>query len=273
MPDLREICDCRVPNAEVPCRARLHQLPDGAGLAHISVNPNDLTVENLICLTQNLKSRSADWKDIVVLLFSSDEAAENFDLSGMNDERLIVDAKKARVVGSIDIGRFRRELRAMYVLDIEKHEERLSMFPFGMTSSGSAPYETRIDLPVSGTPHCQLELSARCLLALGPLYYPDGAVASKASGTVTVKGRVRQDGTVANATRLSDSVGASAGAENLLVATAVDNLKTCSFEPASRQTDLQITYSFVIDSSLEPGQAEVNVELPHRVAIRKGTPR
>ena len=60
----------------------------GEGTAHISIRPSDFTLANLLCLTEDLEKQHNDWKKVVLLFFSSDEAAQNFDASGMSDGRV-----------------------------------------------------------------------------------------------------------------------------------------------------------------------------------------
>jgi hypothetical protein len=88
----------------------------GAGAMHVWIPPSAFTVAHVACLAQTLKSQSHRWwTDVIVLFFSSEEAAEQFDASGMSDLRDVIDSS-GKVIATENIGRLRRELRALYVL-------------------------------------------------------------------------------------------------------------------------------------------------------------
>ena len=165
----------------------------GAGLVHIWIPPSEFTLTRIVCLVQTLNNQHPRWNNIVVLLFSSEEAAEYFDAGGMSDFLDVFDLT-GKLLRVENIGRFRRELRGVYVLDVDKHEHQLVITPLGL--NGGELYETRIELPVTGTPHCRLELSNRCVLALEPIKFRDEALGARVSGTVTLTGQIRRDGTV-----------------------------------------------------------------------------
>src|SRR6266498_698818 len=56
----------------------------GIGSLYIRVQAKDFKLDNLVCLTQNLREQHPEWKGATVLMFSSDEAAQQFDPSGMS---------------------------------------------------------------------------------------------------------------------------------------------------------------------------------------------
>ena len=85
---------------------------------------------------------------------------------------------------------------------------------------------------------------------------------------VTVVGRVHEDGSVTDVHTL-DGDRTAMEAPPQLVAASVDNLKTWWLEPAPRKDDVQITYSYVIDSSLPPGAPiQVSFDLPNKITMR-----
>src|SRR5580765_4098850 len=62
----------------------------GHGALHISLPPAEFTLTHLLCLTDQFSRNQTGWQDVVVLFFSSDEAAALFDASGMSDFREII---------------------------------------------------------------------------------------------------------------------------------------------------------------------------------------
>src|SRR5437879_5573398 len=52
--------------------------PEGAGSIHVWVPPERFTVERITCLAQALSSKQPTWRNVAVLIFTSEEAAENF---------------------------------------------------------------------------------------------------------------------------------------------------------------------------------------------------
>jgi hypothetical protein len=228
----------------------------GRGAVYLQIQPLDFTLANVICLLRTFKNDHPEWKDVVVLFFTSAEAAEKFDPGGMNDFRQGVDAA-GRPLWVEDISWTRRELRGLYVLDRENGEEYFSITPFGVM--GADIYNTRIDFPFDGGPHCRLEVANRCLFALDVIEYPADALTARASATVVLIGSISRDGFVQpTVVSSADAFGRSADS----------NVRTWWFEPASREDSFRITYSYEIDATLEPGESRAEFSLPDRVTIR-----
>lgn len=235
---------------------------------HISVPRGDFTIDNVLCLAETLRTQHREWKDVVVLFFSSDEAAESFDASGMADFREVVDAS-GRIVATENIGRFRKELRALSVFDVEKHEDYIEITPLGLKSG--TPYTTRIELPVTRKAHCRIELRDRCVLAMDEIAFQDEALRARVANAVTLTGHIRPDGTVADVQVVS-ARGTSGEVTDRLVAASVANLRTWWVEPAPRQDKFRITYSYLVDSSLPRGHVSVQFAMPDRITIRANPP-
>jgi hypothetical protein len=230
-------------------------------------------------VVQTLRDEQQTWRDVVLLLFSSEEAALKFDAGGMSDFRVVVDAT-GKAVDSEDIGRFRKELRGLYLLDVRHFQEYLTMTPVGL--KGGDLYDTQINFPVSASPHCRLEVSNRCVLALQPFIYPKEELKAHTSAAVTLIGAVAKDGTVSASI---DPNGAHpAIPDDPLARAALNNLMTWWLEPAASQATFQITYSYVIDPALtanridrtlsnqplaqEGGVVDVQLSLPTQITIR-----
>lgn len=222
-----------------------------SGAVHISLRPTDFTLGKLVCLARSLRRQHPTWKNVSVLMFSSEDAAVRF----VGGKMGVPD----------DLWRFDKEMRAFYSLDALRQEEYLAITPAGF--GGTEFYDTRIDLRVTATPHCRFELNARCLLALDEIAYPDEALRRKVSGKVTVTGAVTREGKLTNLT-ISDGGGRLVQADDSLGRAAIDNLKTWWLEPAQRTDGLRITFSYEIDASLpRRGQVDVQLALPGQITI------
>lgn len=243
-----------------------------AGSVYIWIPALEFTFDKVLCLSQTLNARYPQWNDIVVLFFSSEAAAARFDVSPMT---IFVEAARpdgGAVTEQIDD--FRRELRAIYAMDHAKNENYLTMTPLGLNAWGSydtEPFETKIDLPISGTPRCHTELGKRCVLALEPIRFPDQLLEARASGTVTLTGQIRREGTVADV-QVAEAVASSSLARDLLISNAVENLKTWWAEPSRNEDAFRITYTYAIDSLMPRGKLEVRFGSPQVITIRASAP-
>ncbi len=177
-------------SAAAKCRSPRFQLArdfvnyeSGRGSAHISLTPADFTLPNLVCLAQVLKAQHPDWKQVNVLMFSSQTAATGFSPGKLGPEEL---------------WQFDRQLRAFYSVDVDAREEFLAITPMGL--EGGDDYDTRLHLPPSGTPHCRLEVNDRCLLAVEPLKYQVRELREAAPGSVTLAATIGRDGRLAGIT-------------------------------------------------------------------------
>jgi TonB family protein len=231
----------------------------GTGTVSLSLRPNEVTVKNLLCVSETLKNEHPEWIDVDVFIFSSVKAAQLFN-----------------PVGPDEHGDYRRDLRAWYSLT--SNEASLTITPIGIApiaisitprgdTLGEGVYYTKIDLPLTnGEPHCRLEIIDRCLLALEAVAYPKEALTNRVSGKVTLIGTVDREGKV---TAAVGSVDGRQSTENpLLVRAALDNISTWWVEPAERQDTFQITFSYSIDAALQRGKLDVNFDLPNQISIR-----
>jgi len=230
------------------------------GALQLWVRPQEFRLDHLICLVQTLDAQHPEWRDVTLLLFSSEEAAEKFEPGGMSIFRNIIDAT-GKIVAVEDVGRFKRELRGLYVLKASTHERYLSITPLGL--EGGEAFDTKIEFPLTSQPHCRHEVDYRCLFGLEPFVYPKAALIAKMSGSVTVRGVIARDGTV-KATIVTTS---QASANDPLAKAALQNLSTWWFERADKPDSFEITYSFVIDPTLEGQHA--NDTLGDKLRVRE----
>jgi TonB family protein len=112
-------------------------------------------------------------------------------------------------------------------------------------------------------------MSGRCVLASAPIKFAEQALRERRSGTVTLTGIIDRDGTVAGVHVATASV-APVASTNQLVGDAVANVKTWWVEPASHQDRFRMTYTYLIDPSIQRGQDVVQFALPDRITIRAG---
>jgi hypothetical protein len=140
---------------------------DSAVEMQISIRVADFAPKKLVCLANSLRERYRDHKSITVYIFSSHVAAKHW---FPQQEQ----TKKSAEMGAA--------MRGAYFYDAEKHQEYVVIMPGPRKSYGGAPFETRIDLPVSKTPECRPPMAARCVLLLQDPDYPSEALKEKVSG-------------------------------------------------------------------------------------------
>jgi hypothetical protein len=229
----------------------------------ISLRLSDFAPMKLVCLATALKQSYRDRTSITILIFSSADAAKYY-MPGppIGDYGPPANAEQARIrkaTWSAD------QLHALYSYDAGKREEYVVLKPRGFHSD--QPEDTRIPLPVIGILHCRLEVAGRCLLALDQVVYADGAYETKIAASRTLAATVTRDGEVTGI-QVADDSGALSPPTDLFARAAANNLKTWILEPSPRQNTFRITYSFVIDSSLQRGQSLVQYALPNQITVR-----
>jgi hypothetical protein len=249
-------------SASAQCSApRYRKFQDTAskpgGSMNLSIRPDDATLEKLVCLAQTLQEQHPRWKSWGAFVFTSDEPAKGF----------------VPVTGSA-AGDYLPDLRAR--ANIHDGNVTLTMTPIGyanpyftvtpLGSVGETVYNTRIDLPVRGSAHCRLEVNSRCLLALEPPRYPKEALSARVSGKVALRGTAGRDGKVT--VTVEPANGRQPDESDPLVRAAFENLKSWWLEPGRRQDTFRITYSYVIDPALRPGQFDVRFDMPSQITIR-----
>jgi hypothetical protein len=224
---------------------------------HISIRPQDFAPGRLVCLAQALKSRYRNRKAIDVLIFSSPIAAKYY--------RPYEIERDGPITSPTTEGRFHdRDLHAAYTYDRDTRVEYIDLKPWG--SIVDLTPDTRIPLPLDAAPHCKQEVNGRCLLILGEMHFP-WQLGEQASGAVTVTGRIKRNGTVADL-QVVDPSGSSGESRAAFVNDALQNLKTWRFEEASHEDALHITYVWRIDTSLQPTYQETDLTLPTQVTMR-----
>jgi TonB family protein len=225
-------------------------------MMNISIGMSDFAPDRLVCLAKQLRQRYSDRKKVLIFIFSTDVAAKRY------DKPLTGDSTQTRP-------NWAAQNHAIYSLDADKGEEYLEIQPLGTGPSAvsSSDVHTRIKLPVTSPPACNLEVADRCLLALNAVNYPWDALKANISGTVTLEGVIARDGVVKQVRIVSREVHPSDSPARLVNA-AVQNLKTWRFEAASHPDSIRITYAYLIESSGVPGHVSVQFELPREVEIR-----
>lgn len=219
---------------------------------YVSINPNDFTLTNLVCIAKVLNKGNLYSRDFSVLFFTSQDAALNF------------------VPGPIEVQRAKwavwaANLHAGYFMDLVRHEEYLQILPVGY--EGDSSYATKLNLPLSAASHCRLEISNRCVFVLGDIDYPADAIRERGSGSVVLRGSIKKNGKVSRISIITSSV-SSENSKTLLANAAVRNLATWRLGMAPNSSTIQITYSFAIDGSLTRElHTHVQWALPDRVQI------
>jgi hypothetical protein len=217
-------------------------------VVHISMSLSDFTIDKLLCLAPALKDKFSN-EQIMVLIFSSPEAAENFRFHPQEEtpsEYL-----------------WASQQHAFYYYNPYSHAEYLRLIPDGLDDSETSPFDTRIDLQVTKRPTCTLQIQERCLIAFDHIYSSNVPV----SGTVTLAAQIGKDGSVSGVHIVHDdpvTSGKKKGRANF----AVKHLKSWRFEPAEAKTKIRISYS--IEGVLTPFEHGVDIQfsLPERVNIR-----
>jgi TonB family protein len=215
----------------------------------ISIPLVDFTPRKLVCLATSLKERYRDYHYITINIFSSHEASRTL-IYGQESNRETMETLS--------------QMHAEYSFDVDKHEDYVEIMPTGAFPGSSfprpGPFSTKIDLPASFPPHCQLEIDNRCLIALESPSYPDQAQKRKASGTVALAARITRTGKVDRIRVVR--------AESISESAAIQNLASWRLEPGPRDEPLRITYSYAIDNSLRHTDGmQIQWALPNAVSI------
>jgi hypothetical protein len=221
----------------------------GVGTVQVSIQPEDFSIPEVLCLVRVLKQQHHEWNNVLVLIFSSNDAALNYDASGMTRQSL----------------QYKDALRGLYSLDPSSGRDDLQILPFGLSTPPW--YSTTIPLENPQT-SCRLMIADRCLLALEPLVYPQTALTSRAIGSVVLRGTIGPDGHTRSVTVESASSPQGTDAE-IFAAAAVRNLESWWLEPTRDEDPVHVTYRYEIDPLLQkPGQVEVDFALPASVTVR-----
>lgn len=230
---------------------------DSDFIGSISVPLPDFTPSKLVCLANNLKERFKMKSSVIVNIFSSRIAAW-YQFPLFEDP-------------GVKVRKQFEQMQAQDVFDTSTHEEYIVLKPEGDSPMvrGLAS-DTRIDLPVMGTIHCRPEINNRCLIAFQSVAYPE-LNGRKFSGRVTLAAVIATGGRIGHV-RVMKSEATPGGGTDTLAKAAAQSLASWRLEPAPRQESLQITFSYVIDSSLRyRGETKVDWALPNEVTIR-GSP-
>ena len=200
----------------------------------------------------------------MVLIFTSKEAADNYNASSENDNP------------TVRLHDWARHKHAMYVLDPDQREY-FSLKPFG-DGVVDFSFDTKIVLPLAGAPRCVVEVIGRCLMAaVGEITYPESALKHATFGKVTLTAVIERDGSISQVA-VKDSDVRPAEFKELLTSAATQNLKTWQFDSSDGETPFQIDYSYVMDTGplakgQESGQVTFIPKLPWNVEIRVKAPK
>jgi hypothetical protein len=216
----------------------------------ISIPLHDFTPGKLACLATSLRERYRDYQHITINIFSSRQASRS-SIYGQESNRETMETLS--------------QMHAEYSFDADKHEDFVEIVPTGAFPGGSSfgpgPFSTRIDLPVTTTPHCQLEVYSRCVIALQRFPYPTELLKREPSGSVTLAATITRAGKVDHVRVVK--------AESIAANEAIQNLSSWRLEPGPHDEPIQITYSYAIDNSLRHMDGmQVRWSLPHEVSIR-----
>ena len=223
---------------------------DSVLVQSISMPLVDFTAGKLVCLATALKERYRDYHHITISIFSSHEASRTL-IYGQESNHETMKTLS--------------QMHAEYSFDAGKHEDYVEIMPTGALPGNSfprpGPFSTRIDLPAETTPHCNLEIDNRCLIALQQFPYPAKLLNGKPSGSVTLAATITRAGKVDHIRVVK--------AESISASPAIQNLASWRLEPGPRDESIQITYSYAIDDSLRQMDGmQVQWALPIAVSIR-----
>jgi len=233
----------------------LEDTPSDVSL-HISIPLTDFAPERLVCLAGTLKNKYVG-RNVFAVIFSAHDAAQRYSPAQEKTAQTIyMDSK----------------LHAVYSYNENKHDDRVLIMPSGLTQTDS-PFNTRIDLPVTGTPVCRLAMSGRCLLEFGHVDFPYIEGKTEASGQVTFAGSIQRNGAVTGLA-VVDAKADPPERRSLLVDSAKQNLGTWRFEPGKTKENVRITYYYEItDSPLASNDPRVQIRLPDEVRVETGRSR
>lgn len=241
--------------ATEPCAVPQHRTvksftndPDEINL-HISIDISDFAPSRLACLGAALK-KAYPGRSVSASIFGSYEAAQHYTAIDQELAPLEIWAQE--------------QLHAEFSYDKWDGEEFVKILPGGQGRGHDSRWDTRINLPVSGTPTCNLAISSRCLLAFEPIFYTRREDKRNGEGSVTVLGALQPDGSLTEL-RAIDTRANVPDQRAEFVDHVLNNLKTWHFAPAARPELFRITYRF---ASL-PGWT-VNFHLPEEVVVRCG---
>jgi Gram-negative bacterial TonB protein C-terminal len=224
-------------------------------MMNVSIRMADFAPDRLICLTQTFKERYGVQRKIKILIFSTRAAAEQYTMPFAGD------SAKTRV-------NWAARMYASYFYTPDTHEEYLSITPDPLKSDVGSPFVSRIDLPIVNPPPCKFQIHGRCLLALDDIDYPSEALKERVSGKLRLTGTIDREGKVTGI-RVAQANATPTEKAGLLTEAAVQNLGTWRLEEAKQQDALQITLTYVIDSSLpHRGDVQVKIASPNEITVR-----
>ena len=140
----------------------------------------------------------------------------------------------------------------------------LEIYPFGY--EGDSSQKSKLDLPLSESLHCREELAGRCVLVLAGISFPSEALEKGSGGSIVLSGTIAKDGQI-NGIRVVENGISEEKYTSLFANAAVQNFARWRMDSQPREDSVQITYSFVVDSTPARESTETKWELPDTVVV------
>jgi hypothetical protein len=256
------------PGTTVDCSSLVFQLHRnnidalGRGSATITLRPDEVSLQNLLCVAARLKEEHRAWNDVRVAMFDSVDVAQAYRFEWRDVGALLPQQRELS---------YERQKIATYVLRRAAGEEWLLLRLFALKEE---EYETRLRLPLSGRPHCRFEFSDRCLLSAQEPRFPR-AESGELQSSVTIAGDVNPRGQFTNL-RVVETRGVPAPAVEAFSSSALDNARTWRFDPASGHDSVQIRFEYIGErasptstlGATEATEVGVTVEMVEPATVR-----
>ena len=210
----------------------------GQGTASVTIQPQDVTLGNLVCVADRLQREHPEWTEIRVAIFDSAKAAEDYRFDWQSVGTIVPPTRELE---------YERLRRAVYVASQSTRTRYLQLRLFGVDDTR---YQTRLDLPIKERPNCSFAINGRCLLlAEAPLYPQVGQ--EPISGSVTVTAEAGRDGSFTKL-KLGTVTASPVGSADVLGKAAIDNLRTWRIDHADQDDVVTVRYTFVTDVGSAP---------------------
>jgi len=222
---------------------------------HISIRLEDFAPERLICLAEALRQKYPVRDRLSAFIFSSRDAARNF-----------VPPVEQTAMTYYNDSKF----HASYVYDRGRNEDYLFIVPDGHRDQTDSPFNTRINLPATGTPVCRLAMNGRCLLEFEHIYdspISRSSVAHGIQGQVSLSASIGENGVLTKVI-VVDAKADSPEQRSTLADWATRNIRTWRFEPSKHEDEVRLTYYFEVTDSPVKDEDSVQFHLPVEVRVK-----
>jgi len=223
----------------------------------INIRLQDFVPQRLVCLAEALKRQYGDRKSIEIYIFSDHTAAK----------RVILPSELSIEGSSPEADQWTAQMHAMYLYHSDEQEEYLYIMPDPLRSSRDWTFNTRIDLPITATPKCRLELNSRCLLALPHIKDSWNDPKARPEGSVTLTATITRGGGVAALRAAELNVNPREYAD-LLASLALQNIKGWRFEDSQHEDAIRISFSYsqAVPKDVAPTPG-MQIKLPNLVIM------